>query len=136
MSDSTQTAPPAEMLQKTSGVQIRMALACIIIAVLGGAVGALHYVPSFATTLNDMGLTFPKLRPIHTAFASLWIFGGSIAIVYHYLCSSHGGLTAGDLLRFRIHTVCWLVAGAGILVSLLLGLAPVASTSASRWSSA
>lgn len=121
MSDSTQTAPPAEMLQKTSGVQIRMALACILVAVLGGAVGALHYVPSFATTLNDMGLTFPRLRPIHTAFASLWIFGGSIAIVYHYLCSSHGGLTAGDLLRFRIHTVCWLVAGAGILVSLLLG---------------
>lgn len=121
MSDLTQMAPPAEMLEKTSGVQLRMALACIVVAVLGGAVGALHYVPSLSPVLNDIGLTFPKLRPIHTAFASLWIFGGSIAIVYHFLCSHHGGLTAGDLLRFRIHTVCWLVAGVGILGSLFLG---------------
>jgi len=122
MSDAIQVTPPAEMLEKTCGVQVRMALLCIVIAVLGGAFGALHYVPSISPTLNEMGLTFPKLRPLHTAFASLWIFGGSIAIVYHYLCGSNGGLTRGDLLRFRVHTVCWLVAGAGILVSLLLGI--------------
>lgn len=118
MSDVNQKA----MLQKTCGIQIRMALACILITVLGGALGALHYVPSISTTLNEIGLTFSKMRPIHTAFASLWIFGGSIAIVYHFLCSSHGGLTAGDLLRFRIHTVCWLVAGLGIFVTLFMGI--------------
>ena len=123
MSDVMQsTRPPAEMLNQTSAIQIRMALVCILLAVFGGALGALHYVPSFSTVLNEMGLTFPKLRPIHTAFASLWIFGGSIAIVYHYLCSSHGGLTRGDLLRFRFHTACWLLAGAGIFVSLFMGI--------------
>lgn len=121
MSD-TQTAPPPEMLEKTCYVQVRMALACILIAVAGGALGALHYIPDVSLALNDMGLTFPQLRPIHTAFASLWIFGGSVAIVYHYLCSSHGGLTSGDLLRFRLHTICWLVAGAGIFVSLFMGV--------------
>ena len=107
MSDANQKA----LLQKTCGIQVRMALACILITVLGGALGALHYVPSISMSLNDMGVTLAKMRPIHTAFASLWIFGGSIAIVYHFLCSNHGGLTAADLLRFRIHTACWLVAG-------------------------
>lgn len=118
MSDLTQ----AEMLEKTSGVQVRMALACILVAVAGGALGALHYVPSISTALNNIGITLPQMRPIHTTFASLWIYGGSIAIVYHFLCSSHGGLTAGDLTRFRIHTVCWIAAGVGILVSLFMGV--------------
>ena len=122
MSDMQSTRPPAEMLEKTCYVQVRMSLVCILVAVAGGALGALHYVPSLSTTLNDIGLTFPKLRPIHTAFASLWIYGGSVAIAYHYLCSNHGGLTRGDLTRFRVHTVCWLVAGAGIFVSLFMGI--------------
>lgn len=122
MSDTQSSRPPAEMLEKTCYVQIRMALVCILVAVAGGALGALHYVPSLSMALNDMGLTFPQLRPIHTAFASLWIFGGSVAIVYHFLCSHHGGLTRGDLLRFRVHTVCWLIAGTGIFVSLFMGI--------------
>ncbi len=122
MSDTQSTRPPAEMLEKTCYVQVRMALVCILVAVGGGALGALHYVPSLSTALNDIGLTFPKLRPIHTAFASLWIYGGSVAVAYHYLCSSHGGLTGADLSRFRVHTVCWLVAGAGIFVSLFMGI--------------
>lgn len=123
MSTSTEMSQPnARVLDKTCGIQIQMALACILVAVFGGALGALHYVPGLSPTLNDMGLTFAKLRPVHTAFASLWIFGGSIAIVYHYLASSHGGLTNGDRMRFRLHTVCWLVAGAGIFVTLFMGI--------------
>jgi nitric oxide reductase subunit B len=62
------------------------------------------------------------MRPIHTAFASLWIFGGSIAVVYHWLATTNGGLTAADRLRFRVHTVCWITAGVGIFVTLLLGI--------------
>ena len=112
----------ASMLRRTAGVQLRLALACILVTVLGGFVGALHYVPSLSTLLNDAGVTLPQMRPIHTAFASMWIFGGSVAIVYHWLCTNHGGLGKGDLLRFRVHTVCWLLAGAGILVSLFMGV--------------
>ena len=43
-------------------------------------------------------------------------------VVYHYLATHHGGLTAGDRLRFRVHTACWLLAGVGILVTLSLGI--------------
>jgi len=110
------------MVQRTSGVQLRMALACILLTVLGGALGALHYVPSISTWLNELGVTLPKMRPIHTAFASMWIFGASVAVVYHWLCHNHGGLTKGDLLRFRVHTVCWIVAGVGIFVTLFAGV--------------
>ncbi|MEO6594971.1 MAG: cbb3-type cytochrome c oxidase subunit I [Planctomycetota bacterium] len=112
----------ATTLQRTAGVQLRMALSCILIAVLGGAVGALHYVPAASAYLNGLGITLPQMRPIHTAFASLWIFGASVAVMYHWLATQHGGLTAADRVRFRVHTVCWLLAGAGIFVTLLLGI--------------
>lgn len=110
------------VLQRTVGVQLRMALCCIVIAVLGGAAAALHYIPAASTWLNGAGLTMPQLRPIHTSFASLWIFGAAIAVVYHYLASHHGGLRPADLRRFRLHTFCWIAAGVGIVVSLLLGV--------------
>ncbi|MCR9245902.1 MAG: cbb3-type cytochrome c oxidase subunit I [bacterium] len=102
--------------------QLKMALTCILLAVVGGAAAALHYIPSLSATLNDLGIGLAQLRPVHTSFASLWIFGASIAVMYHWLSTSHGGLDAGDRLRFKIHTVCWLVAGLGIFVTLLSGI--------------
>lgn len=101
---------------------LKMALSCIVLAVIGGAFAALHYIPSLSTALNDLGLGLAQLRPIHTSFASLWIFGGSIAVVYHWLSTTNGGLTAGDRGRFRFHTVCWILAGLGIFVSLFAGV--------------
>ena len=95
------------MIAKTSGVQVRMALICVLLTVFGGAMSALYYIPSVATALNEMGVRMTSMRPIHTAFASMWIFGASVAIAYHWMGSNHGGLTKADLLRFRIHTVCW-----------------------------
>ncbi|MFK7741432.1 MAG: cbb3-type cytochrome c oxidase subunit I [Planctomycetota bacterium] len=115
-------ARTTEMLEKTSSLQVRLALTCILVTVLGGAVGALHYVPTISTLLNEWGVTLPQMRPIHTSFASMWIFGASVAVVYHWLCTHHGGLTKGDLLRFRLHTVAWVVSGIGIFVSLFLGV--------------
>jgi nitric oxide reductase subunit B len=103
-------------------VQLRMALACVVIAVGGGALSALHYIPSLSAALNEAGLILPNLRPIHTSFASLWIFGGSIAVIYHWLATGPEGLRAGDRRRFWFHTVCWLLAGAGILFTLPLGI--------------
>ncbi len=109
-------------MERAVSIQLRMALACILIAVFGGAISALHYIPSISVWLNGLGLPLPNLRPIHTSFASLWIFGGSIAVVYHWLGTHHGGLRRGDIARFRFHTVCWLLAGAGALITLPLGI--------------
>ncbi len=109
-------------LQKTVGLQLKMALTCVLIAVLGGALSSLHYMNASSWFMNQIGLTLPRIRPVHTSFASLWIFGTSLAAIYHYLCSSGGGLSKGDLLRFRFHTICWITAGFGILVTLVAGL--------------
>jgi len=103
-------------------IQLRMALLCVVLAVLGGAAGVLHYLPELSPRLNEWGLGLAKLRPVHTSFASVWIFGAAVAVVYHFLSTSGGGLTRGDGIRFRVHTVCWLAAGVGILVTLLLGV--------------
>ena len=103
-------------------IQLRMALACVAITVLGGALGALHYVPRLAPLMNGAALTMPKLRPLHTTFASLWIFGAAIAVIYHFLSRSGEGLNGGDVKRFWFQTACWLTAGAGVLATLLAGI--------------
>jgi nitric oxide reductase subunit B len=128
--DPDRAAPASPHLDRFAGhavdrtvvIQLRMALTCIVFAVCGGAVAALHYLPAASTWLNEHTLSLARLRPLHTAFASLWIFGGSLAVMYHYLSTHHGGLDRGDRLRFRFHTACWLLAGVGIFVSLLAGV--------------
>jgi nitric oxide reductase subunit B len=97
-----------------------MALWCVLLAVPAGIIGSLHYLPAASEQLNAGGLSLTQLRPLHTSFASLWIFGASLAVIYHWLSTQHGGLDRGDRLRFRFHTACWLTAGVGIFVSLLL----------------
>lgn len=109
-------------VDRTVVIQLRMAVTCILMAVLGGFLAALHYVPAISTWLNGRGVSLAQLRPVHTSFASLWIFGGSLAVIYHWLSTQHGGLDRADRLRFRFHTACWIVAGIGIFVSLLLGV--------------
>ena len=102
--------------------QLRMGLACLLLAILGGAASVLHYVPASSLWLNAHGLTLPKLRPVHTTFVTLWIYGAAIAAVYHWIAHQPGGLRRGDILRFRFHTFCWLASGAGILFTTLLGI--------------
>lgn len=118
--DPAQT-PQAVGVDQVVVTQARMALTCILLAVGGGALAALHYLPAASLWLNEHGLQLTQLRPVHTSFASLWIFGASLAAIYHYLSTHHGGLSRGDRQRFWFHTVCWLVAGVGILVALLAG---------------
>ena len=102
--------------------QLRLALTCLVLALVGGAFSVLHYVPAASLWLNGTGLTMPRVRPVHTTFITLWIYGAAVAVVYSWLARQAGGLTAGDLRRFKFHTVCWVTAGAGIFVTALLGI--------------
>ena len=103
-------------------LQIRLALVCVVIAVIGGMLAAVHYVLGMSQSFNELGLTLPRLRPLHTTFASVWIYGGGIAVVYHYLSRQAGGLSRGDITRFWFHTACWVGAGLGIFVTVSLGV--------------
>ncbi|MEM7205226.1 MAG: cbb3-type cytochrome c oxidase subunit I [Planctomycetota bacterium] len=112
----------AEPVRPLLLVQMRMALICIVIAVLGGLLAALHYIPELSPQLHDSGLGLTKLRPLHTTFASVWIYGAAIAVIYHFLAHQGSGLQRGDVRRFWFHTVCWITAGIGIVGTLFAGV--------------
>lgn len=113
---------PASVGLRLTAVQLGMALACIVFAVFGGVLAALHYLPALSPVLHDKGLALTKLRPLHTTFATLWIFGGAIAVMYHWLAHHERGLDRGDVRRFWFHTGCWLLAGAGVIATLATGV--------------
>lgn len=102
-------------------VLIACALGCIAIAILCGAISALFYFPGAAAFLNAIGVKFQNLRPLHTTFASAWIFLGGLACVQKYLADQFGEPTAGDRRRFRFQMVCFGAAGLGIFFSTLFG---------------
>ena len=98
------------------------ALVCIVLAILVGAVGALYYIPGIGRAMAGAGVSLVQLRPLHTTFASAWIYLGCVACIYSYLAYAHGPPTAGERRRFRIHMVCWGLAGLGALVTLPFGI--------------
>lgn len=100
-------------------VLILCALGCSTIAVAAGLLGSLSYVeelPSFA------GLTLQHLRPIHTTFAVGWIYLAACAVVYAYLIAQVGNPSRAFRLRLKGQLVLWGTAGAGLLVTLCLGI--------------
>jgi nitric oxide reductase subunit B len=101
---------------------IRGGLIAIAITILGGILGALYSVPSLAPTFQSLGMDLRQLRPIHTTFASAWIFLGGIAVVHRWLQDYGGTPTTGDRWRMRIQVVSWTIAGLGILVTLAGGI--------------
>lgn len=101
---------------------IRGGLIAIAIALAGGMLGALYSVPSLAPTFQSLGMDLRQLRPIHTTFASAWIFLGGVAVVHRWLQDYGGTPTLGDRWRMRIQIVSWAVAGVGILVTLAVGI--------------
>jgi nitric oxide reductase subunit B len=97
------------------------ALGCMVISILVGAAGAISYVPVIGPVMADVGVSLAQLRPLHTTFASAWLYLGCVAGMYAYLVHAFGEPSRGDRLRYRVHMVCWGVAGIGVIVSLLLG---------------
>ncbi|MEE9312544.1 MAG: cbb3-type cytochrome c oxidase subunit I [Planctomycetota bacterium] len=102
-------------------IQLMLAFGAVFAAVTGGVIGALHYIEPVSKTLNEVGLQLTALRPLHTTFAHLWIFGAALAVIYHYL-STTAPLTKSESTRFKFHTVCWLLAGLGVIVTLPMGI--------------
>ncbi len=101
---------------------IRGGLIAIAITLVGGILAALYSVPALAPRFQSVGLDLRQLRPIHTAFASAWIFLGGVAVVHRWL-QDHGGVaTRGDRWRLRVQVSSWSAAGLGILLSLGLGV--------------
>ena len=78
--------------------------------------------PRSPPSFQSIGLDLRQLRPIHTAFASAWIFLGGVAVVHRWL-QDHGGVaTVGDRWRLRVQVASWAIAGTGILLTLAMGI--------------
>ncbi|MEE8142710.1 MAG: cbb3-type cytochrome c oxidase subunit I [Planctomycetota bacterium] len=101
---------------------VRGALVALALALLSGVFGVLYYIPAISPLLVKIGLDFTALRPLHTTFASAWIFLGGVAVVHRYLEDHAGPVTRGDRIRLVAQVSLWLIAGAGILVSLAAGV--------------
>ena len=101
---------------------IRGGLIAIGVSIVGGILGALYSVPSLAPAFQSMGLDLRQLRPVHTTFASAWIFLGGIAVVHRWLQDYGGTPTWGDRVRMRVQIISWAIAGIGILITLTLGV--------------
>jgi nitric oxide reductase subunit B len=101
---------------------IRGGLIAMGVTLVGGILGALYSVPALAPSFQSIGLDLRQLRPIHTAFASAWIFLGGVAVVHRWLQDHGGVVTVGDRWRLRVQVASWAIAGTGILLTLAMGI--------------
>lgn len=101
---------------------IRGGLIAIAVTLVGGILGALYSIPTLAPAFQSLGLDLRQLRPIHTTFASAWIFLGGVAVVHRWLQDYGGTPTRGDRIRLRVQVVTWAIAGLGILATLMVGV--------------
>lgn len=98
------------------------ALGSILLSVLAGMLGVLYYVPAIGSWMSHIHLSFVQLRPLHTTFASVWVFLGAVACVYKFLFDVHGEPNARDQMLFKVQMVLWGIAGLGILLTLSFGI--------------
>ena len=102
---------------------LSLALLAIGLALTFGALSVLHYLPAASPVLQALGLGLPSTRPLHTTFAHTWIYAANLAMIYSFLATQRpDGFDAKDTRRFAFHTVCWVVGGGGVLITLLLGV--------------
>lgn len=102
-------------------VVMACALTCLLLSIFVGALGALYYLPPLAPVAQALGISLVELRPLHTTFASSWIFLGVVACVTYFLFESKGP-TPAEKKRTKVQLVCWGLAGLGALVTLPFGI--------------
>ncbi len=100
---------------------IRGGLIAIGVTLVAGLLSALYSIPALAPAFQSVGLDLRQLRPIHTVFASAWVFLGGVAVVHRYL-QDQAVPTPADRVRLRVQVGCWAIAGLGILGTLLIGV--------------
>ncbi|MHC4848028.1 MAG: cbb3-type cytochrome c oxidase subunit I [Planctomycetota bacterium] len=103
-------------------VLMACALGCVFISLLMGAVAALYYIPAFGAWLAKAGISLVQLRPLHTTFASAWIYLGAVTCVYAYLFHRFGEPTEKEKRRYKVHMFLWGMAGLGVLFTLPFGI--------------
>ena len=103
-------------------VLIACAIGCVLLSMLMGAFAALYYIPEIGGRMSRTGISLVQLRPLHTTFASAWIYLGAVACVYAFLFSEYGEPTRGDKQRFKFQMVLWGTAGLGVLLTLPFGI--------------
>lgn len=107
--------------QRITLVVMACALTCLLLSILVGALGALYYLPPLARVAQGIGISLVELRPLHTTFASSWIFLGVTACVLYFLFEERGP-TAAEKKRTKLQLVCWGLAGLGALLTLPFGI--------------
>lgn len=107
--------------ERITMVVMACALACLLLSIFVGALGALYYVPALGQAAQGLGISLVEIRPLHTTFASAWIFLGAVACVTYFLFESEGP-TPAEKKRTKIQLVCWGLAGLGALATLPFGI--------------
>ncbi|MBU6475189.1 MAG: cbb3-type cytochrome c oxidase subunit I, partial [Alphaproteobacteria bacterium] len=97
-------------------------LAALALTLLAGVFTALFYIPAFYPFLRRSGLEMPATHSLHTAFAIAWIFCTATGVMYRMMEDADGGMTRTEKRLANAHFALWCAAGAGIAVSLPLGL--------------
>ncbi len=103
-------------------VLMASALACAVLSVLFGALGALYSLRPLARHFMAMGVSLVELRPLHTTFASAWIYLGAVACVTRFMYDEGGPPTSAERRRFRAQMICWGLAGLGVLATVPFGI--------------
>jgi nitric oxide reductase subunit B len=98
------------------------AMACAVLSVLSGSLGALYAMEPVARGFLAVGVSLAELRPLHTSFASAWIYLGAVAAVTSFLYRDSGEPSDRERRRFRVQMVLWGLAGAGILLTVPFGI--------------
>ncbi len=108
--------------QHATIVFVRGALIAICVLMLAGVLSVLHYIPGVSSVLAGAGFDFAAMRPIHTTFASAWIFLAALAMIYFYLQNAGEPASPGERWTLRAQVIIWGLAGLGILATLFVGV--------------
>jgi nitric oxide reductase subunit B len=101
---------------------MRGAFLSLAITTVMGLLAVAYYLVDLAAPMQSLGLDLRSLRPLHSTFAAAWIFLAGMTAVHRYLQDVGDGPTTAERWRLRMQVLLWAIAGAGILVSLPLGL--------------
>ncbi len=101
---------------------LKGSIIAIAIAIVAGLLGAMYYIPVVGTQMQQLGIRFTALRPIHTTFAVAFIFLASMAVVHRFFEDEAGTMGRAERIRLKIQILAWAVGGIGILGSLAFGV--------------